>query len=508
MGAEINKEIIELVTMVSNAKQVDVGVVWEAVEAALAAVAAKSYPEEVDITVTLNRETGISEEVVRTWTVLPDDEIIEFPGKEMHLAAAKALDPELDVGDIVAQPIEAPTFGRIGAQQARQILFQKVKAAERAKIVEEYEERVGELLTGTVRKVGREGVIIELGTGAEALIPREEMMPREILRMRDRVRTYLYGVRPEGRGPQLLVSRTHPNMLVKLFELEVPEVGEQVIKIMAAARDPGVRAKIAVKTNDGRIDPIGACVGMRGSRVQAVSNELNGERVDIILWDDNPAQLVINAMAPAEVSSIMVDEEKHSMDIIVDEEQLSQAIGRGGQNVRLATELTGWTLNVMSESDSTTQQADDEGEQRAIQADFAAQLEVDEDIAEVLVQEGFASIEDIAYAPLEELANIEVFDEEMVEELQRRAKEALLRAELALEEKLGEIEPEEDLLALESMTRKLALQLASEGMTTREQLAECAIDDLVDIKVADRELAGKLIMQARQHWFEEENNTE
>jgi len=392
-------------------------------------------------------------------------------------------------------------FGRIAAQTAKQVIVQKVREAERARIVEAFQDRVGELVMGVVKRVEKGNVTIDLGDNVEALIPREEMIPREAVRPGDRVRGYLKEVRSEARGPQLFVSRTAPNLLIELFKLEVPEVGEGLIEILGAARDPGSRAKIAVKTNDPRIDPVGACVGMRGSRVRAVSNELADERVDIILWDENPAQFVINAMSPAEAVSIVVDEDMHSMNIAVEDDQLSQAIGRGGQNVRLASELTGWELNVMSESQATERT---EAEIEASQKMFMEQLDVDEEVAAILVQEGYSSVEEVAYVPLNEMQEIEEFDEEMVNELRNRAKDVLLTKALAQEEVLESAKPAEDLLNMEGMDPHLAYQLASIGVVTMEDLAEQSVDELKDVENLDEEKAAQLIMTARAPWFADE----
>ncbi|MBT8441599.1 MAG: transcription termination/antitermination protein NusA, partial [Gammaproteobacteria bacterium] len=392
-------------------------------------------------------------------------------------------------------------FGRIAAQTAKQVIVQKVREAEREKIVEEYQDREGELLSGIVKRVDRNGVYIDLGGNAEGFVPREQMIPREPVRPQDRLKALLYEVKSEQRGPQLFMTRSSPQFLLELFKIEVPEVGQGLIDIVAAARDPGLRAKIAVKSNDARIDPVGACVGMRGSRVQAVSNELAGERVDIILWDANPAQFVINAMSPAEVTSIVVDEEKHSMDIAVEEDKLSQAIGRGGQNIRLASELTEWELNVMTEADADEKSED---EARKILESFMKQLDVDEDVALILVQEGFSTIEEIAYVPASELLAVEEFDDGIVDELRNRARDVLLTQAIASEEVIDDAEPAEDLLELEGMDRALAFVLASKGVVTREDLAEQAIDDLEEIEELDPERAGELIMKAREIWFEEE----
>lgn len=497
----MNKDILLIAQSIANERGVDEAVIFEAIEAALAATAAKRYDEEVLVRVAIDRKTG-DYETFRRWEIVPDDEmdLQEFQEQVMPLSQAQAIDENLAVGDFVEEPIDNPAFGRIAAQQAKQVLVQKVREAERNKIINQYESRIGELLIGTVKRVTREHLILDMGENAEALLPREEMIPREAHRVNDRVRVYLKDVRRDKRGPQLLVSRTCPEFLVELFKIEVPEIGEEVITIMGAARDPGSRAKISVKTNDGRIDPIGACVGMRGARVQAVSNELGGERIDIILWDENPAQLVINAMAPAEVSSIVMDEEKHAMDIIVDEEQLSQAIGRQGQNVRLASELTAWTLNVMTEATASEKA---ETESQVLRDVFVEKLDIDADVADVLVAEGFASLDDVAYAPLEELTAIEGFDAEVAEELQRRASDILLTQELLGGDESLQM-PADDLLAVEGMTTELANQLASKGIVTREDLAEQSVDELNDILQLDEEFAAKLIMSARAHWFADE----
>ncbi|OGO94376.1 MAG: transcription termination/antitermination protein NusA [Coxiella sp. RIFCSPHIGHO2_12_FULL_44_14] len=495
-------DILLVVDSMSNERGVSKEIIFEAIEAALAAVAAKRYKEpDVLMRVTIDRKTG-HYQTFRCWSVVADgQELLELPGQQIPLSQAKEIDPEIKVGDVIEESVESPEFGRIAAQQAKQVIVQKVREAERAKIAGHYEKRLNELVIGVVKRVTRDNIILDMGGNAEALLAREEMIPREAFRVNDRVRCFLYAVREERRGPQLLVSRTRPTFLVELFKIEVPEIGEEVIEIKGAARDPGSRAKIAVKTNDGRIDPIGACVGMRGSRVQAVSNELNGERIDIILWDDNPAQLVINAMAPAEVASIVVDEDSHTIDVAVQEEQLSQAIGRSGQNVRLASELTGWTLNVMTEAELTTKH---ESESHKTKALFMEKLDVDEEVADALVHEGFTSVEEVAYVPIEEMKAVEGFDEEMASELQRRANDVLLTQEIAQEEELGNVKPAEDLLQVEGMLPPLARQLASHGIITREDLAEKSVSDLEEIISIDAETAGKLIMAARAHWFVEE----
>lgn len=494
----MNKEILLVAEAVSNEKGVSRDIIFEAIEQALATATKKRYDEDADITVIIDRESG-DYETHRRWEVVADDEMALL-GTQFTTEEAAEKDTALQVGDVYQEQIENVGFGRIAAQTAKQVIVQKVREAERAQVVEEYEGRVGELISGTVKKVTRDNIIVDLGNNAEGSLPREELVGREVFRMSDRVRAILQDVRPEVRGPQLFLSRACPEMLIELFKVEVPEISEEVIEIRAAARDPGSRAKIAVKTNDGRIDPVGACVGMRGSRVQAVSGELGNERVDIILWDDNPAQLVINAMAPAEVESIVVDEDTRSMDVAVAEDNLAQAIGRSGQNVRLASELTSWTINVMSVDDASEKHQQESG---AIITQFMDSLDVDEDIAAVLVDEGFTSLEEVAYVPLEEMMGIDGFDEEIAEELRARAKDALLTQAIASEEELGEVEPAEDLLTMDGMDRHLAFVLASKGIVTMEDLAEQAVEDLLDIEELDEKRAGELIMTARAPWFAE-----
>jgi len=497
----MNKDILLIAQSIANERGVDETVIFEAIEAALAAIVLKRYlPEEVLIRVSIDRKTG-DYDSFRRWEVIADDAVAEheFPAQVMALSQAQKIDAELSIGDFIEEPVENPEFGRIAAQQAKQVLVQKVREAERDKIVTQHQSKVGSLMIGTVKRVTRDHLILDMGENAEGLLLRDDMIPREAFRVSDRIRVYLKEVRKEKRGPQLSLSRITPEFLVELFKIEVPEIGEEVITIMGAARDPGSRAKIAVKTNDGRIDPIGACVGMRGARVQAVSNELNGERIDIILWDANPAQLVINAMAPAEVSSIVVDEDTHTMDIVVLEEQLSQAIGRGGQNVRLASELTGWTLNVMTEQDATAKEATESSKVKDL---FVRKLEIDEAVADVLVSEGFTSLEEIAYVALDELKSIEGFDNDTAEELQRRSSDVLLTQELLGGGATRQQAPSDDLMAVEGVTPELAMQLANHGIVSRDDLAELSVDELHDLLQLDEVFAGKLIMNARAHWFE------
>jgi len=415
---------------------------------------------------------------------------------------ARARDLSVEIGDFVEESMESVLFGRIAAQTAKQVIVQKVREAERAKVVDAYQDRVGELVTGVVKKADRGTILLDLGGNAEALVPRDQVIPRESVRPGDRLRGYLFDVRSEPKGPQLFVSRTAPELLVELFKLEVPEVGEGLIEILAAARDPGSRAKIAVRTSDQRIDPVGACVGMRGSRVQAVSNELNGERVDIILWSDNSAQFVINAMSPADVVSIVIDEEARSMDVAVKEENLSQAIGRGGQNVRLASQLTGWELNVMNEEEAAAKSEQEAG--RLVQT-FMDLLHVSEDVASVLVEEGFSTVDEVAYVPMTEMMAIREFDEGTVNLLRDRAKDVLLTRAIASEESLDS-EPAEDLLQMDGMDEALALRLAHNGVVTMEDLAEQSVDELTEIAGVDKERAAALIMKAREPWFAEPQN--
>ncbi len=495
----MNKEILLVVDAVSNEKSVDKEIIFGALEAALASATRKKHGEEWDVRVAINRKTG-DYDTFRRWKVFADDSReIEVPQRELRLEDALDINKDAVVGGYVEEPMESVAFGRIAAQQAKQVIVQKVREAERSQVVEAYKDRVGTLVSGVVKRVDRNGIYVDLGGNAEGFVPRTEMIPREIVKSQDRIKAYLKEVRSEPRGPQLFLTRTAREFLIELFKLEVPEVGQGLIQILGAARDPGVRAKIAVKSLEPRVDPVGACVGMRGSRVQAVSNEIAGERVDIIPHDENPAQFVINAMSPAEVQSIVVDEDSHSMDIAVAEDKLSQAIGRGGQNIRLASQLTGWDLNVMTESDA---EAKSETEAKALVEAFMKQLDVDEDVATILVQEGFSTVEEVAYLPQSELANIEEFDDEMVKELRNRARDVLLTQAIASEETLESGMPADDLLLLEGMKPDLALALARRGVRTREDLADQAVDDLLDIEGLSSEEAGKLIMKAREIWFE------
>ncbi|HIZ50872.1 MAG TPA: transcription termination factor NusA [Candidatus Pseudomonas excrementavium] len=493
----MSKEVLLVVESVSNEKGVPPGVIFEALEMALATATKKRYEDEVDVRVAINRQTG-NYDTFRRWTVVVDDDF-EEPGMQLALDQAHARDPALNIGDVVEEKIESVEFGRIAAQIAKQVIVQKVREAERAQVVDAYRDRLGEIISGTVKKVTRDSVIVDLGNNAEAVLPREEMIPRETFRTGTRIRALLKDIRTENRGPQLVLSRSCPEMIIELFRIEVPEIAEELIEVMGAARDPGSRAKIAVRSKDKRIDPQGACIGMRGSRVQAVSGELGGERVDIVLWDDNLAQFVINAMAPAEVASIILDEDTHTIDLAVAEDNLAQAIGRSGQNVRLASQLTGWTLNVMTEDDIRAKQEAETGD---VLRNFIDELDVDEELAQILVDEGFTSLEEIAYVPMEEMLEIDGFDEDIVNELRSRAKDRLLTKAIANEEKLEEAQPADDLLNMEGMDRALAFQLAAQGIISMEDLAEQSVDDLLSIDGIDEARAGALIMAARAPWFE------
>ncbi|SEI44622.1 N utilization substance protein A [Allopseudospirillum japonicum] len=489
----MSKEILYVVDAMSNEKGVPKEVIFEAIEIALASATKKRFEGmEVNVSVHIDRQKG-TYETFRRWNVVDNQDFSDLD-TELDLTSAQEIDPQLNIGDIYQEKIESVDFGRIAAQTAKQVILQKVREAERAEIVREYLERKGELVSGVVKKTSREGIVVDLGNNAEAFLSRHEMIHGEKFRMNDRVRAILYDVGQSTRGPQLLLSRTRPEMLIQLFTVEVPEIAEQLIEIKGAARDPGARAKIAVKTNDKRIDPVGACVGMRGSRVQAVSTELRNERIDIVLWDDDPAQLVINAMAPAEVASIIMDEDTHTMDVAVASANLAQAIGRSGQNVKLARELTGWRINVMTEEEAGAKK---EEETDSLIQFFIQHLDVDDELARVLVDAGFTSLEEIAYVPLEEMLEIDEFDEDLVKELRDRAKDELLTQAIATEEKLADADIEAALFELEGMTPEFAAALASRDITTLDALAEQSIDDLLDIEGLDEATAGQLIMAAR-----------
>ena len=487
----MSREILLLVDALAHEKSVEREIIFEAVEEALASATKKKHKDAIDIKVEIDQETG-EYETFRKWTVLPED-LVEDEEIQVSLEDERA--KGLVENDIIKEPIESVEFGRIGAQAAKQVILQKVREAEREQILNEFLARDEKLVSGQIRRMERGNAIIEIGR-IDAVLPREQMIPKENLRIGDRVRAIVMEVDRGIKGPQLILSRVSPEFLIRLFELEVPEIEEGLLEIMAASRDPGLRSKIAVKANDQRLDPVGTCVGMRGSRVQAVTGELAGERVDIALWSIEPAQFVINAMAPAEISSIMVDEDKKSMDLVVSEDQLAQAIGRNGQNIRLATELTGWELNILSEEESDQKTKD---EYTNVSQLFIEKLDVDADIADILVHEGFTTLEEIAYVPIDELIQIEAFDEDTVNELRSRASAVILKEAISNEEKIKS--PADDLLNMEGMDSDTAKLLASKSIITMEDLAELAADELIDIVKMDEERAKELIMTARAPWF-------
>ena len=497
----MSKEMLLVADAVANEKGVPRAVIFDALEAALASAAKRKHGGDILTRVVIDRVSG-DYKTFRRWEVIEDDAPLEFPERQSALTVAIETDPKVEVGGFIEEPIENAEFGRISAQAAKQVIVQRVREAERAQVVDQYQDKVGSLVTGIIKRIERGHIYLDLGGNAEAIILRERVVPRENFRAGDRVRGILYDVRSEARGPQLFVSRTAPEFMMELFKLEVPEVGQGVVTVMADARDPGDRAKIAVRANDNRTDPVGACIGMQGSRVKAVSNELNGERIDIVLWNDNPAQFVINAMAPAEVQSIVVDEEKHAMDLAVAEDKLSQAIGRGGQNVRLASKLTGWQLNVMTQAQA---QAKSEAESTQAVEMFVEKLQVDEEIAAILVREGFSSVEEVAYVPAGELLSVDEFDEDLVEELRARARDALLTEMIAKEEALEEHRPDDSLLAVTGMDEATAYALAGQGIRTREDLADLAVDELMEVEGMTEERAASLIMTAREPLFAGEN---
>ena len=490
----MSREILLLVDALAHEKNVDKEVVFSALEFALASATKKRFAEDADVRVQIDRETG-EYESFRRWTLLTDDQAIENSAAQMYADDERAEGKKVSAENTFEEPLENVEFGRIGAQAAKQVILQKVREAEREKILDEFLARNEHLVTGVIKRMEKGNAIIEIGR-LESLLPREQMIPKENLRIGDRVRAYLSRIERSGRGPQLILSRTAPEFITRLFELEVPEIEDGLLEIKAAARDPGLRSKIAVKANDQRLDPVGTCVGMRGSRVQAVTAELAGERVDIVLWSMDPAQFVINAMAPAEVSSIVVDEDTHSMDVVVDEEQLALAIGRNGQNVRLASELTGWTLNILTVDEAVKKNEEESTKTRQL---FMDKLDVDEEVADILIEEGFTTLEEIAYVPVAEMSEIEAFDEDTINELRKRARAALLTDAIAKEEKVGEASA--DLLAMEGMDDETAHLLASKGVLTMEDLADLAVDDLVDLTKMDAERAKQLIMTARAPWF-------
>ncbi len=490
----MSKEMLLLVDALAREKNVAKDIVFAALESALASATKKKTNEEADVRVAIDQDTGEFESF-RRWQVVPD-EALENPDAQISLSEAQKEMPEIQLDEFIEEQLEPIDFGRIGAQAAKQVILQKIRDAEREQVLNDFLERKEHLVTGTVKRIERGNAIIEAGR-IEALLPRDQMIPKENLRVGDRVRAYLLKIDRAARGPQLILSRTAPEFIIKLFELEVPEMEDGLLEIKSAARDPGVRAKIAVKSNDPRVDPIGTCVGMRGSRVTAVTNELAGERVDIVLWSADPAQFVIGALAPADVSSIVVDEEKHSMDVVVDEDNLAIAIGRSGQNVRLASELTGWTINLMTVEES---QKKSEAEHGSIRTLFMEKLDVDEEVADILIEEGFSTIEEIAYVPLNEMLEIEAFDEDTVNELRNRARNVLLTEAIVDEEQLENVA--EDMLNLDGMDKPLAAKLARASIRTRDDLADLAVDELVELSGIDDERAKNLITTARAHWFE------
>ena len=496
----MNRELLLLVDALSREKNVPKEIVFTALEAALASATKKKYADNIDARVEIDRETG-DYETFRRWTVVPDEEH-EEPAHQIAITDAAERDPALALGDVVEEPLEPVEFGRIGAQAAKQVILQKIRDAEREQILNDFLERDDNLLSGTVKRIERGNVIVESGR-IEGLIPRDQLIPKEMLRVGDRIRAYVMKIDRTAKGPQLILSRVAPEFIMRLFELEVPEIEEGLIEIRAAARDPGIRAKIAVKSNDPRLDPQGTCIGMRGSRVTAVTNELAGERVDIVLWSEDPAKLVINALSPAEISSIVVDEERHSMDVVVDEENLAMAIGRNGQNVRLASELTGWEINLMGVEESQQKHQVESERTRAL---FIDKLDVDQEVADILIQEGFTSLEEIAYVPLNEMLEIDAFDEETVNELRSRARNALLTEAIVREESVGNVA--EDLLNLEGMDNETAGLLSEKGITTRDGLADLAVDELVELTGLPPERSQDLIMKARAHWFENTEHAE
>jgi N utilization substance protein A len=484
-----------LADALAREKNVDQTIVFEALEMALASATKKRYPnEDVDIRVSIDRESG-EYETFRRWLVVPNEAGLQEPDKEILQFEAQEQLADMEVGDFIEEQIESLAFGRIGAQAAKQVILQRIRDAEREQILNDYLERGEKVMTGTVKRADKNGLIIESGR-VEALLRRDQMIPKENLRSGDRVRAYILKVDREVRGPQIELSRTCPDFLIKLFENEVPEMEQGLLEIKGAARDPGIRAKIAVVTYDKRIDPIGTCVGVRGTRVTAVRNEVAGEAVDIVLWSEDPAQFVIGALAPAQVSSIVVDEERHAMDVVVDEENLAIAIGRSGQNVRLASDLTGWQINIMTPEESAEKT---EKEASSVRQLFMDKLDVDQEVADILIEEGFNTLEEVAYVPLSEMLEIDSFDEDTVNELRTRARDSLLTMELAKEERVGEVS--QDLRSLEGMTTELIAKLADNQVHTRDDLAELAVDELVEATQIDEETAKTLIMKAREHWF-------
>lgn len=498
----MSSEILMVVDSVARQKGVEKDVIFKAMEAALTTVTKKKYGQDMAVRIEIDKETGDFRSI-RYWTVVADEADLDDPGQEMHLSEARERDPQVEVGGTVEEELPPIEFGRIEAQTAKQVILQKVREAERDMVVEEYQERIGEVITGVIKRTERGSAVIELNR-TEAVLPKNEQIPRENLRPGDRVRAYLYDVRRTQSGPQVFLSRTHPQLIVQLFEMEVPEIAEGIIQIRGASRDPGSRAKIAVSTSDERIDPVGACVGLRGSRVQKVVDELAGERVDIIQYTGDIATFVCNALSPAEISRVVVDEELQAIDVVVDDEQLSLAIGRGGQNVRLASQLTGWEIDILTEDEESQKRTQ---EFETYQKLFMEELEADEEVAGILAEEGFSSLEEVAYVPLNELASVEEFDEEVANTLRSRARDALLNKAIAAEERL-ETDMDPSLMEVEGMDEATARKLVSGGIRTQEELAEADVDELLAIEGISEEQAQTLIMAARKPWFEEESSSE
>ncbi|MFW9616951.1 transcription termination factor NusA [Aquabacterium sp.] len=490
----MNRELLMLVDAISREKSVDREVVFGAVESALASATKKLYQGEVDIRVAIDRESG-EYETFRRWLVVPDEAGLQNPEAEEILSDAQDRIADIEVGDHIEESIESVPIGRIGAQAAKQVILQKIRDAEREQLLSDFLSRGEKVFVGTVKRLDKGDIIVESGR-VEGRLKRGEMIPKENLRTGDRVRAYMLGVDSLARGPQIMLSRSAPDFMIELFRQEVPEIEQGLLEIKSCARDAGSRAKIAVLSHDKRVDPIGTCVGVRGSRVTAVTNELAGERVDIVLWSEDPAQFVIGALAPANVQSIFVDEEQHAMDVVVDEENLAIAIGRGGQNVRLASDLTGWRINIMTAEESAQKQAAESDNVRKL---FVDKLDVDEEVADILIAEGFTSLEEVAYVPLQEMLEIESFDEDTVNELRTRAKDALLTMEIAKEEEVEALS--ENLKGLEGLTPELIAKLAEAGIHTRDDLADLAVDELTEITGVSGDQARALILKAREHWF-------
>jgi N utilization substance protein A len=490
----MNRELLMLVDAISREKSVDREVVFSAVEAALASASKKLHGGEVDMRVTVDRDTG-AYETFRRWHVVADEAGLQLPDSEvLHFEALEQI-PDIEVDDYIEEPVDSVSIGRIGAQAAKQVILQKIRDAEREQLLNDFLSRGEKIFVGTVKRLDKGDIVVESGR-VEGRLRRSEMIPKENLRIGDRVRAYIAEVDSTLRGPQILLSRSAPGFMVELFAQEVPEIEQGLLEIKSCARDPGSRAKIAVQSHDKRVDPIGTCVGVRGSRVNGVTTELAGERVDIVLWSEDPAQFVIGALAPANVQSIVVDEERHAMDVVVDEENLAIAIGRGGQNVRLASEMTGWRINIMTAEESSAKQAVESDSLRKL---FVEKLDVDAEVADILIGEGFSSLEEVAYVPMQEMLEIEGFDEDTVNELRTRAKDALLTMEIAREERVDEVS--QDLRDLEGLDAEMIAKLAEAQVHTRDDLADLAVDELVEMAGMDDERARALIMKAREHWF-------